>query len=110
MAKQLLAVLSNWWTEPEEQKHRVADGRHLPHEYGLLNVDDIWLLVSRKQKQGLELMVRECIAGFEDALLETGTDKTFWTSTVSAVTRSLGRRRSWRLTVEQQNTKKPRAC
>ena len=40
-------------------------------------------------KKDFELMVKECIAGFSAASLETGMNKAFWTSTVRSPTASL---------------------
>ena len=51
------------------------------HLTSIAYADDICLLASNKKD--LELMVKECIDidGFLAAGLETGLDKTFWTST-----------------------------
>ena len=48
------------------------------HLTSIAYADDICLLAS--SKKDLELMVKECIEGFLEAGLETGLDKTFWTS------------------------------
>ena len=40
--------------------------------------DDICLLAS--SKEDLETMIKDCMKGFEEAVLETGLNKTFWTS------------------------------
>ena len=52
----------------------------------LLHADDICPLAS--SKKDLERMVKECTAGFQAAGLETGLDKTFWTSIVRSPTAS----------------------
>ena len=49
------------------------------HLTSIAYADNICLLAS--SKKDLELMAKECIAGFLAAALETGLDKTFSTST-----------------------------
>ena len=52
------------------------------HLTSIAYADDICLLAS--SKKDLELMVKECIDGFLAAGLETGLDKTFWTSSTQS--------------------------
>ena len=52
--------------------------------------NDICLLASNQND--LQLMVKECIAGYKASGLETGMDKTFWTSTVPLTDSSLNTR------------------
>ena len=57
------------------------------HLTSIAYADDICLLASSKKE--LELVVKECIDGFLAAGLETGLDKTFWTSSVHSPNASL---------------------
>ena len=66
---------------------------------GIAYAEDICLLALKQRD--LELIVTECIAGFEATGLETGMNKTFWTSIVRSPTASLNvvrdnHKMSWR--------------
>ena len=104
VSEQLLSVLNKWWTQSDVAVSLAgtpamfvavdhvlgnldAGWRNRNINWKMDNIhltstayaDDMCLLAS--SIKDLELMVKECIAGFLAAGLETGLDKTFWTST-----------------------------